>query len=170
MTKTNLNQFLLGAIAKLTSSSKAYAHCDIPCGIYDPHHAQLAALTVVRMADLIAETKTAHADHDHTHDLARAVMVKEEHAELCKKEIRVIWGDYFKPEMLEKYPELHALVHSIMQAGSKAKQNESREHGVKLLELVNLFAEIFWETKGKTTKKAPAPYKPELEVVYPVLF
>lgn len=122
------------------------------------------------MADLIKETKEAHANHDHTHDVVRATAVKEEHAEICKREIRVIWGDYFKPELAAKYPEIHGLTHEIMQVASKARQSESRENGVKLLELVNRFAEIFWESKGKKTQKAVAPYKPELEVVYPVLF
>ena len=145
----------------------AYAHCDIPCGIYDPHQAQIAALTVIRMADIIAEAKLA--GHDHTHELVRAIAVKEEHAEICKREVHVIWGDYFKPEMIEKYPNLHTLVHSIMQAGSKARQTEDRANGEKLLELVNEFAQIFWESKGMETKTVKAPYKPESDIVIPVL-
>ena len=101
--------------------------------------------------------------------MSRYVAIKEEHAELCKKEVRVIFGDYFKKEHVEKYPELPALFHKIMQLGSKVRQTTSRETALELLAAVNRFAEIFWETKGIATKKVKAPYKPGEEVVYPVL-
>ena len=140
----------------------AYAHCDFPCGIYDPHHAQISALTVIRMVDLIAE----HATHiqeaeknkqdalEFRHGVIRAIKIKEDHAELVKHEIRVIWGDYFKPEVMAKYPELNGLVHEIMQLASKAKQTIDRSVGFTLLDKVNRFTEIFWETKGKKTIRA----------------
>lgn len=148
-----------------------YAHCDIPCGIYDPHQAQIGALTVIRMTDLMRELEESHQTHDleFRNSMVRCIAVKEEHAELVKKEIRVIWGDYFKKEHLDKYPEIHGLVHEIMQLASKARQTPERENGIKLLDKVNRFAEIFWQTKGKETKKVKAPYKPEAEIVYPVL-
>src|SRR4030042_5933079 len=92
-----------------------YAHCDIPCGIYDPHRARLAALTVVRMVDLLKDKKDPH-------DIARLTAVKEEHAEICKHEARIICGDYFKEEHLKKYPEISELSHKIMQLGSRARQ------------------------------------------------
>ena len=150
---------------------RAKAHCDIPCGIYDPITAQIAALTVIRMIDLMDELAKSHSEQDVAfhNSMARYVAVKEEHAEKCKQEIRVIWGDYMKAEQVAKYPELNGLVHKIMQLGSKSRQTASRQTGVELLEAVNRFAEIFWETKGVATKKAKAPYKPGEEVVYPVL-
>ena len=100
---------------------EAQAHCDIPCGIYDPHLAQVAALTVIRMDDLMADLVAAHKEHDaeFMNSMGRYVAVKEEHAELCKREIRVIFGDYFKKEHIEKYPELPELTHKIFQLGSK---------------------------------------------------
>ncbi|MBU2101319.1 superoxide dismutase, Ni [Patescibacteria group bacterium] len=139
-----------------------YAHCDIPCGIYDPHEAQLSVLTVIRMMDLIA-------DSEDDHDTARYIAVKEAHAEKCKHEIRVMWGDYFKEEHIEEYPELHDLTHRIMALGSKVKQNTEREVAEELLGAVNEFAEIFWKTKGVEIKKIKAPYGPEEEVFYPDL-
>ncbi|RPI34864.1 MAG: superoxide dismutase, Ni [Chloroflexota bacterium] len=150
---------------------KAKAHCDIPCGIYDPHMAQIAALTVIRMVDLIEELSIQHKEQDagFINSMARYVAVKEEHAELAKREVRVIFGDYFKKEHVEKYPELPSLAHKIYQLGSKSRQTVSREPAVELLEAVNRFAEIFWETKGIGTKRVKAPYKPSEEVVYPVL-
>jgi len=101
--------------------------------------------------------------------MARYVAVKEEHAELCKNEIRIIWGDYIKGQHIEKYPQLHGLVHLIMQLGSKSRQTADRKAAVDLLNSVNEFAEIFWETKGVKVKKVKAPYKPEETVVYPDL-
>jgi len=150
---------------------QAQAHCDVPCGIYDPITAQIAALTVVRMIDILEELDQAHSEKDlsYHNTLSRAVLVKEEHAEKVKHEIRIIWGDYIKPAHIEKYPELHTLVHEIMQLGSKCRQTVDREAAVKLVGKVNRFAEIFWATKGKEVKLAEAPYKPSLELVYPVL-
>ncbi len=160
-------------INKLLDSLKldeAQAHCDIPCGIYDPHLAQLSALTVIRMLDLMADLVAAHQPGLELYNsMARYVAVKEEHAELLKKEVRVIYGDYFKKEHIDKFPELPTLVHKIFQLGSKVRQTTSRETALELLAALNRFAEIFWETKGVATKKAKAPYKPSEEVVYPVL-
>src|SRR5512140_3384029 len=101
--------------------------------------------------------------------MARYVAVKEEHAELAKREVRVIFGDFIKKEHVEKYPELPTLVHHIFQAGSKARQTASRENALAFLVLVNRFAEIYWEIKGIPTKRVKAPYKPGEEIVYPVL-
>ena len=74
---------------------RAKAHCDIPCGIYDPSAAQIAALTVVRMIDLITDLESKGNPHDAAfhNTLGRYVTVKEEHAEKAKHEIRIIWGD-----------------------------------------------------------------------------
>lgn len=162
---------LIQALDRVMNFSVAKAHCDIPCGIYDPHLAQIAALTVIRMDDLIADLEKADAAHDAAfrNSMVRYILIKEEHAELCKKEVRVIFGDYFKKEHVEKYPELPALVHHIMQWGSKARQTVDRQNALELLKLVNRFAEIYWETKGIPTKVVKAPYKPGEDIVYPVL-
>lgn len=162
---------VLSAIDRIVHFERAKAHCDIPCGIYDPHQAQVAALTVIRMIDLMEEKAAGHKESnvEFINSIARHIAVKEEHAELCKREVRVIWGDYLKKEHLDKYPELNALVHSIMQLGSKCRQSASREAALQLLEAVNRFAEIYWETKGVATKRVKAPYKPGEEITYPIL-
>ena len=161
-------------LSKLDSKfgfDEVQAHCDVPCGIYDPITAQIAALTVVRMVDIMTDLDKSDTSKDlaFKNTIHRAVLVKEEHAEKVKHEIRVIWGDYVKAGHLEKYPELHTLIHNIMQLGSKCRQTVDREAAVQLVDEVNRFAEIFWATKGKETKKAVAPYAPALELVYPVL-
>jgi nickel superoxide dismutase len=149
----------------------AQAHCDIPCGIYDPIVAQISALTVVRMIDLMTdfESKTPDRNKEYMNSMARYVAVKEEHAERAKREIRVIWGDYFKAQHVEKYPDAHSLVHKIMQLGSKVRQTTDRDQALQLVDAINEFAQMFWETKGIATKRAKAPYAPALEMVYPNL-
>jgi nickel superoxide dismutase len=148
------------------------AHCDIPCGIYDPHQAQIGALTVIRMIDLIEKLFEEHGDDlsaAFLNSMARYVAVKEEHAELTKHEIRVIWGDFIKEAHVEQYPQLHGLVHKIMQLGSKARQTVDRETALALLDAVNEFAVIFWQIKGKQTKRVNAPQSVTEEIVIPVL-
>lgn len=156
---------------RLFHFAEAKAHCDVPCGIYDPIPAQIDALTVVRMLDLIS----ALADGDEKsradfhNSMARYIAVKESHAEKAKHEIRVIWGDFIKDAHVEKFPELPGLVHKIMQLGSKCRQGVSREDGLAFVDAINQFAEIFWAIKEVKTKKAKAPYAPGLEMVYPDL-
>lgn len=148
--------------------TSASAHCDIPCKIYDPSTAQIAALTIIRLIDLIDELdqKDSLTTADQA-QLSRLVQQKEEHGLELKEAIRVIWGDYFKQPQLEKFPEIHELTHNIMLQASKAKQHIDRTHATKLLELVNRFAEIFWETKSIPTFKAICPYPPSEVVIYP---
>jgi nickel superoxide dismutase len=162
---------LILSVDKYLSFPVAKAHCDIPCGIYDPAPAQIDALTVVRMMDLMAalEQGEEKGKLEYHNTLSRYITVKEEHAEKAKHEIRVIWGDYIKDTHLEKYPELPGLVHKIMQLGSKSRQTSDREHGLAFVDAINQFAEVFWATKNVKTKKAKAPYAPGLEMVYPDL-
>jgi nickel superoxide dismutase len=162
---------LVKKLDKVIGFEEAKAHCDVPCGIYDPITAQIAALTVVRMMDLMEGLDTGGEvpNKVYQNSMSRYVEVKEEHAEKAKHEIRVIWGDFIKPAHVEKYPDLNAITHKIMQLGSKSRQTADREAGVALVEAINDFAEIFWAIKGVATKKAKAPYAPALEIVYPDL-
>ncbi len=152
----------------------AYAHCDIPCGIYDPHGAQLAALTIVRMNQLISELpkpgpQTTPEERDvYVHKLSRYTAVKEEHAEVCKRELRVIWGDYFTPEHLQKFPELHGLFWDAMKIASKARQEVSLPAAQDLLAKIQKIAEIFWKTKGAEVRRQPSLQKAGGELLYPV--
>jgi nickel superoxide dismutase len=147
------------------------AHCDIPCGIYDPHQAQIGALTVIRMVDLMDTLiKTHSGDKVEFHNsMARYVAVKEEHAELAKHEIRVIWGDFIKEVHIEQYPQLHGLVHKIMGLGSKCRQTVDRETALAFLDALNEFAEIFWQIKGIKTKRVKSPYSVSEDMVVPDL-
>jgi len=162
---------ILQIIDRKIGLETADAHCDIPCGIYDPITAQIAALTVVRMIDLMKDLDSKGGDKtvEYHNSMSRYIAVKEEHAEKAKHDVRVIWGDYLKVQHLEKYPKAHELVHKIMQLGSKSRQTADRDNAVQFVEAINEFAQIFWETKGIATKRAKAPYAPNLEFVYPGL-
>ncbi|MFZ0830234.1 MAG: superoxide dismutase, Ni [Thermoplasmata archaeon] len=150
-----------------------YAHCDIPCGIYDPHEAQIAALTVMRMDQLIAEL--AHPGPDakleeraiYVSKMARYTAVKEQHSEKVKQEIRVIWGDYFTPDHVKQYPGAHEMVWKILKQASKTRQGTALADAQELVKAVQEFAELFWKTKGAPTKRSPSLQKSGGEIVYP---
>ena len=141
------------------------AHCDIPCGIYDPHLMQLGALTVIRMHQLIDGLQDDSAASKHS--FSRYITVKEEHAELVKREARVIWGDYFKPEHVDKHKDLHDVTWAIMKLGSKVRQTIDMQAAQDLLTQTQRFAEIFWDTKGVATKKQPSNQAVGGEIVVP---
>ena len=157
-------------LTKLLPQQKVYAHCDIPCGIYDPHQAQVAAHTIIRMTQLITELKkndetkpgsaevSGEAKKVFIHTLARYTKVKEEHAEIVKHEVTVLWGDYFKEENLKEYPRLHELVFKTLKLASKTKQEVSMSAAKELLMAVQEIAEIFYKTKNVATAKIPAWY------------
>lgn len=161
---------LLHGIDKLYNFQTASAHCDVPCGIYDPNAAQIASLTVIRMLDLIAEFKgKEYLNIEEQARFTRLVNQKEIHAEKVKEEIRIIWGDYFKAPQFGQVSGMHELTHSIMIQASKCRQSTEQENGIALLKLVNQFAEAFWKTKDIETKESICPYPPSQPVIYPVL-
>jgi|TARA_B100000405_G_scaffold144176_1_gene100786 nickel superoxide dismutase len=146
----------------------AYAHCDIPCKIYDPAVSLVAALSVVRLTDILLEIDDL-SSLDSQSKLARVVVQKEDEAQKVKDEVNIIWGDYFKEPQLEAFPETHEIVHGIMRLGSKCKQEVSREAAEELLRELNRFVDVFWKTKDIETKTVIAPYPPALPMVVPIL-
>jgi len=145
----------------------ASAHCDIPCGIYDPQPALYHALSVVRQMDILLAIDTSDMNVGTCMQIARNTAEKEKQAEKVKQEIRIIWGDFVKGDILKE--QASELAHNIMMKASKCKQDLHREDGLALVELVNDFAEMFWKMKDVKTKRVTAPYAPGLEVVYPDL-
>jgi nickel superoxide dismutase len=164
-----LARTLFALANRILPHDDAHAHCDVPCGIYDPHLAQVAALTVIRMNQLIAAAEAPAmekaARDKYMHDLARYTATKEHHAELVKHEVRIITGDFFKPE---NTPDtLFPLVNNIMKTASKARQNIDADAANDLLDLVNQFAEAFWKAKGVETKKVSSNQAAGGEFVVP---
>lgn len=151
----------------------AYAHCDIPCGIYDPHQAQLAAHSVIRMTNMINDLKVNGENPSFDErkkiisQISRLTKVKEEHAEVVKNEIRILWGDYFKEEHLKQFPDLHSLVFKTMKLASRARQEINTEAANELLGTVQKIAEIFWKTKSIKSARIIAPYPSGGTIVIP---
>lgn len=133
--------------ALLAPRTVARAHCDIPCGIYDPAQAVLAARTVARMVELIGQIDPASTSLEDRQKLIRCVTVKEQHAELVKHEVQVIWSDYFKPVHLEAHPDLHTKVWNLLKLAGENKQHIDAALAAKLEAAVKEFADIFWATK-----------------------
>jgi nickel superoxide dismutase len=150
-----------------------YAHCDIPCGIYDPTDAQLSALTIIRMDQLIAELAAPAMDAKaedraaYVSKVSRYTTVKEQHAEKLKTEVRVIWGDFFTPDHAKQFPQIHELTWKIMKQASKARQGTGLAEAQELLKLVQEFSEIFWQAKGAKPRRVPSMQKPGGELVVP---
>ena len=120
----------------------AHAHCDLPCGIYDPAQARIEAESV----KAIAEKYQANADPEFR---ARALIIKEQRSELVKHHLWVLWTDYFKPPHFEKYPQRHTLFNEATKlagaGGTKGSTDVSTAD--KLLAKIEDISKIFWETK-----------------------
>ena len=169
---------LLGLLSRtrdlLSPPRPAHAHCDIPCGIYDPHEAQLAALTVLRMDQLLNELKApadgAPADEvaKYHSQFSRFVRVKETHADKAEAELTTIQNDYFTAEHRKKYTDLDQRYFNAIQAISKARQGTRTAEAEEALRLVQEYAQIFWDSKGAKTQKLPSHSKAGGELVLPV--
>ena len=137
----------LQTLIKILPTKPIYAHCDIPCGIYDPHSAQLASQTVLKMVQKINELPTENPTVVDRNNFVRMVKVKEEHAEICKREVLILWTDYFKEEHLEKFPDLHDLVWKTTKLCSENKRAVDEAKAQELVEAVDKIADIFNQTK-----------------------
>ncbi|MGI8616601.1 MAG: superoxide dismutase, Ni [Actinomycetota bacterium] len=118
-----------------------HAHCDLPCGIYDPAQARIEAESVKA-----CQEKYQGSDDPIFKD--RAISIKEQRANLVKEHLWVLWTDYFKPEHLENYPQLHELFWNATKEAGNAKRSEDPAQGQKLLDAVDELSKIFWETKS----------------------
>jgi nickel superoxide dismutase len=118
-----------------------HAHCDLPCGIYDPAQARIEAESVKA-----CQEKYQGSDDAIFKD--RAISIKEQRANLVKEHLWVLWTDYFKPEHLEKYPQLHELFWNATKEAGNAKRSEDPAQGQKLLDAIDELSKVFWETKS----------------------
>ena len=125
----------------LAPQRTAHAHCDIPCGIYDPAQARIEAESCYRIVE-----KYLASDDDVFR--ARCIIVKEERAELVKHHIDVLWHDYFKPEHVEKYPNLHDTCWKAAKAASDVKHSVDLDDARKLLALIDQVDDMWKGTGG----------------------
>ncbi len=138
---------LIAFVIKLFPAKPVYAHCDIPCGIYDPQAAKLAAKTVLTMVQKINQLPAENPTVNDRNSFVRMVSIKEQHAEICKKEILILWTDYFKAEHLEKFPDLHDLVWKVAKLCSDNKRAVDEGKAQELIEAVDKITDIFNQTK-----------------------
>ena len=134
-------------IERLLPVRRASAHCDIPCGIYDPVSAKIAAQTVQKMVLRIEAAGPVNSVSD-ANTLARYVAAKEEHAELCKHELRVLWADYAWPGVDAN--DIAAKFNAALKLAGQCKQTVSMENAEGLVAAVDDIAAAFWSTKGIT--------------------
>ena len=129
-------------IERLAPRRTVHAHCDIPCGVYDPQQARIEAESCYRIIEKY---------HDSTDELfrQRCIIVKEERAELTKHHIDVLWHDYFKPEHLEAVPNLHELFWNATKQVSKVKASTDPADGKKLLEMIDEIDAAWKKTGGE---------------------
>ena len=117
-----------------------YAHCDLPCGVYDPVQALVEAKSVKAIM-----TKMANFEGD---DRIRAVIIKEQRAEMVKHHLWVLWTDYFKPEHVERWPELHDLFWRATKQAGECKHHSEVAEADKLLDLINQISDIFAQSRA----------------------
>ena len=123
-----------------------YAHCDVPCGVYETDTMRNAAFTCKVMVTKLNELGDM-TDPEHHNNFIRMVNTKEKHAETVKHQVRILWGDYFKPEHLEKTPDLHDKVWNILKQASTVKQTIDADAAQKLIDMVHELEHIFADTK-----------------------
>ena len=118
-----------------------HAHCDLPCGVYDPAQARIEA-------ESVKACQQKWQDSDDDLFKARAVTIKEERADLVKHHLWVLWTDYFKPEHLEAHPGLHEMFWKATKEAGAAKKSNDPAQGQQLLDAVDEIGKVFWETKS----------------------
>ncbi|MHB8507003.1 MAG: superoxide dismutase, Ni [Acidimicrobiales bacterium] len=131
---------LLGLADHLRAPAVAHAHCDLPCGVYDPAQARIEAESVKGCMEKFNGSEDATFK-------TRAVTIKEERAELVKHHLWVLWTDYFKPQHVETYPQLHELFWKATKAAGETKKTTDVAVAEDLLAQIAEIDRIFWETK-----------------------
>ncbi len=137
----------------LLIAQRAQAHCDIPCGIYDPIAAKIAAQTVQKMVLRIQTLERPESDSaaflDYANKVARYVTVKEEHAEICKKELSILWADYGWPNTPAGF-DVHGSFNAALKLAGRCKQSVDMAACEELVATGDTIATAFWATKNVT--------------------
>lgn len=127
-------------LSRYLPATTVYAHCDLPCGVYDPAQARIEAESVLKIQEKYAGL--------HDEDKVRAVIIKEQRADLVKQHLWVLWTDYFKPEHLDAHPNLHDLFWRATKAAGATKKSVDPTTGQALLDLIAEIDAVFKATKA----------------------
>jgi nickel superoxide dismutase len=152
---------MFNLFSKFLTAETAYAHCDIPCGIYDPFRAQQAAHTIIRMTELISSIKR----EDETKADGKFNLVLVKHGEIVEEELGTLGNDYFKEEHFKEYPNLLDLLNKTVKSSILARQGISMEAAEQTLAGVQEISEIFFKTKKVTPVRVKSVYPTERELV-----
>lgn len=136
-------------IKKYFRAPEVSAHCDGPCGVYDPASARIYAEAVLSMTKKILDLDPSAGNHAIANTLARYTAVKEEQAQKTKEELLILWTDYFKPVHLEKYPDLHDTFWKAAKLCSACKVEVSLDRATELLATVEKIHTMFWSSKDR---------------------
>ena len=135
--------------ALLRPSRLVHAHCDVPCGVYDPAQARIEAESVKAIQERYQDAANKKSATESAEDYrTRCLIIKEERADLVKHHLWVLWTDYFKPEHVEKYPQLHEAFWKATKEAGLSKKSQDPAQGQKLLDQIDEIAKLFWETKS----------------------
>tara|TARA_Y100001968_G_scaffold266899_1_gene256599 strand:+ start:343 stop:816 length:474 start_codon:yes stop_codon:yes gene_type:complete len=142
-------------IFKRIPAQNVHAHCDGPCGVYDPASARVAAEAVLSMTKKIIaldppSSNDANALASYNNTFSRYVAIKEEQAQETKKELLILWTDYFKPEHLASYPDLHDTFWKAAKLCSACKVNIDQAKAEELMQAVEKIHHMFWKSKGRS--------------------
>lgn len=135
----------------------AHAHCDGPCGVYDPAAARINAEAVLSMTKKLSALEMPASDNKEAllayhNTMTRYIQIKEEQAQKCKDELLILWTDYFKPPHLEMFPELHDIFWKAAKLCSHSKVEVNVQSAEKLMEAVKNIHEIFWKSKDRNVE------------------
>jgi len=133
---------------------EGYAHCDGPCGVYDPASARVAAEAVLSMTKKMNALEANHGGSGgssaaYINTMSRYAAIKEEEAQKCKDELLVLWTDFFKPQHLESNPDLHDIFWQAAKLCSACKVEVSEQHAQELMDAVEAIHNMFWAAKGR---------------------
>ena len=153
----SVTQLLSRLVDRFLGIESLYAHCDVPCGIYDPHLAAVAAKTVYTMNKKLTDLPmpgpgaSAQEQLEHRNTVVRMVQTKEVHTQLCKQELLILWTDYFKPEHLAMFPDLHDTFWKAAKLCSYNKQHVDMSKSQELMDVVAKISDLF--QKAEAAKK-----------------
>ncbi len=145
------------SIQRFLKPNTVHAHCDGPCGVYDPASARIAGEAVLSMTKKLLDLKAPDTGDDkallaYHNTMTRYIQIKEEEAQTCKDEVLILWTDFLKPEHLETHPKLHELFWKTAKLCSANKQEVSLAHAEELMTNLEKIHMLFWEVKGRDVK------------------
>jgi nickel superoxide dismutase len=140
-------QILIGFSLVFLFSVQAFAHCEIPCGIYDDEmrinliNEHIVTVEKSMNQIIILEKE----EHHNSNQLVRWIMNKEHHAD----EIQEIVTQYFMTQRIKldtkNYDKKLRLLHQMLIYSMKCKQTTDLTNVIKLKDIVNRFEALYFK-------------------------